>query len=62
MNNDRNREMNSCTGLAGHAGIRSCAYPVAFGLQAWLQLAAQPTEQGTTGNIGSRSGMKVSTK
>jgi hypothetical protein len=58
MNNDRNRGMNSCTGLAGRDGIRSSAYPVAFGLQAWLPLAAQ----NTSGNSVLRSGMKISTK
>jgi hypothetical protein len=62
MNIDRNRGMNSCTGLAGQAGIRSCAYPVAFGLQARLPLAAQLTVQSATGNVGFRSGMKVSAK
>jgi hypothetical protein len=58
MNNDRNRGMNSCTGLAGQAGIRSCAYPVAVGLTAWLPLTAQesPSTNGFNG------GMKVSTK
>jgi hypothetical protein len=61
MNNDRNRGMNSCTGLAGHGGVRSCAYPVAFGLQAWLPLTVQLAVPGT-GNIGFRGGMKVSTK
>lgn len=58
MNIDRNRGTNSCTGLAGQAGIRSCVYPVAFGVEAWLSLALQ----GAIGNAGSRGGMKVSTK
>jgi hypothetical protein len=62
MNTDRNRRMNSCTGLTGHAGVRSCAYPVAVGLQAWLPLTAQLAVLSANGNIGLRSGMKVSTK
>ena len=58
MNDDRNRGMNSCTGLAGQAGVRSCADAVAFGLAAWLPITAH--NAGST--LGLRSGMKVSTK
>jgi hypothetical protein len=58
MNNDRNRGMNCCTGLAGQAGVRSCAYLVAIGLEAWLPLTAQESRS----TIGFNGGMKVSTK